>query len=173
MTEPTSTRPVAIRLNDLANLLTMTSVGDWDPTKHPDLAESWHRAAAIKDAAMAGQPVPQPEPGLPPGEFARVEIMGHDSVTGWVTDGTRAGVPVMIVRDWDGRVLREVPGQSLYQFFPLATPLRRPDPLPFPDATVALAVPAAEPYDGYYSSAAKDDEPADAFPARTEQDGPF
>ena len=123
------TDTVVIRLDDLANLLTVTSVGDWDPAKHPELAESWHRVAAIKDAAMAGQPVPQPEPGLPPGEFATVHIMGHDQVTGWVTDGTRAGVPVMIVRDWDGRVVREIPGHALYQFVPLPTPLRAPEPL--------------------------------------------
>lgn len=163
MTEPTTTRPVAIRLDDLANLLTMTSVGDWDPTKHPDLAESWHRAAAIKDAAMAGEPAPSQEPQLPPGEYARVEIMGHDSVTGWVSDGTRAGMPVMIVRDWDGRVVREVPGHALYQFFPLATPLRRPDPLSVLPPGVAMELPAAEAYEGFYGEA-DDDGPADAFP---------
>ena len=74
-------------------------------------------------------PEAKPDPPLPPGEYARVEIMGHDQVTGWVTDGMRAGVPVLVIRDWDGRVLREVPGQSLYQFVPLATPLKRPDPV--------------------------------------------
>jgi hypothetical protein len=69
-----------------------------------------------------------PEPSLPEGEYARVEIMGHDHETGWVTDGTRAGVPVLVIRGWDGRVLREVPGQALYQFIPLPTPLKRPEP---------------------------------------------
>lgn len=65
-------------------------------------------------------------PPLPEGEYARVEILGHDSHTGWVTDSTRAGAPVMVIRDWDGRVIAEIPGQSLYRFVPLATPLRRP-----------------------------------------------
>ena len=74
-------------------------------------------------------PVEPEDPALPPGEWARVEIMGHDQVTGWVTGGMRAGVPVLVIRDWDGQVLREVPGQSLYQFVPLATPLKRPDPV--------------------------------------------
>jgi hypothetical protein len=71
----------------------------------------------------ASSPVPQ----LPEGEYARVEIMGHDYHTGWVSDGERAGVKVMVIRDWDGRVLAEVPGQSLYRFVPLPTPLKRPD----------------------------------------------
>jgi hypothetical protein len=71
---------------------------------------------------------PEAEPPLPEGEWARVEILGHDQVTGWITEGTRAGAPVMVIRDWDGRVLREVPGHSLYQFVPLATPLKRPEP---------------------------------------------
>jgi hypothetical protein len=105
-----------------------------------------------------------------------VEIMGHDSVTGWVTDGTRAGVPVMIVRDWNGRVMREVPGQSLYQFFPLATPLRRPEPGPL------AALPAGEDggyypegyFDGVPGPTDEDDhEPADTFPGRNEPGGPF
>jgi len=67
------------------------------------------------------------EPPLPGGEYARVEIMGHDEHTGWVTESTRAGQPVMVVRDWDGFVIAEVPGHSLYRFVPLATPLKRPD----------------------------------------------
>jgi hypothetical protein len=74
---------------------------------------------------IAGAPQEDAEP-LPDGEYARVEILGHDSHTGWVTDSTRAGVPVMVVRDWDGRVIAEVPGGSLYRFVPLATPLKRP-----------------------------------------------
>jgi hypothetical protein len=67
-----------------------------------------------------------PEPPLPPGEWARVEIMGHDSEYGWVTERTRAGVQVLVVSDWDGRVKAEIPGQSLYKFVPLPTPRNRP-----------------------------------------------
>ena len=89
-----------------------------------------NEALEYAQKALDGKvPPPEPkDPALPPGEYARVEIMGHDYETGWVTDGMRAGVPVLVIRDWDGRVLREVPGQSLYQFVPLATPLKRPDP---------------------------------------------
>jgi transcriptional regulator with XRE-family HTH domain len=68
-----------------------------------------------------------PEPPLPPGEYARVEIMGHDYHTGWVTERDRAGVRVLVIADWDSRVLAEIPGQSLYRYVPLPTPLKRPD----------------------------------------------
>jgi hypothetical protein len=69
-----------------------------------------------------------PDPALPEGEYARVEIMGHDYHTGWVTERDRAGVRVLVIADWDGRVLAEVPGQSLYRYVPLPTPLKRPEP---------------------------------------------
>ena len=86
-----------------------------------DLAEQLQEAwTATKQA--------EPEPPLPDGEYARVEILGHDSHAGWVTEATRAGQPVMVVRDWDGRTIAEVPGHSLYRFVPLATPLKRPEP---------------------------------------------
>jgi hypothetical protein len=79
-------------------------------------------AVAAEIDAAADPPMPQ----LPAGEYARVEIMGHDDHTGWVSDGERAGVKVLVVRDWDGHTIAEVPGQSLYRFVPLPTPLRRP-----------------------------------------------
>jgi hypothetical protein len=85
------------------------------------------KASLSQEALGEKLGVTTPEPPLPPGEYARVEIMGHDYHTGWVSDGERAGVKVMVIRDWDGRVLAEVPGQSLYKFVPLPTPLKRPD----------------------------------------------
>ncbi len=80
------------------------------------------------EAFLRGEPVAEPAADLPDGEYARVEILGHDSHTGWVTESTRAGQPVMVVRNWDGFVIAEVPGHSLYRFVPLATPLKRPEP---------------------------------------------
>ena len=82
---------------------------------------------AIRAVAAAAK-VAGPESALPEGEYARVEIMGHDAHTGWVTERDRAGIRVLAVADWDGRVIAEVPGQSLYRFVPLPTPLKRPEP---------------------------------------------
>ena len=92
------------------------------------------RMACLESCALeleAALKAPEPEPPLfllPDGEYARVEIMGHDQHTGWVTDGTRAGVPVLVVKDWDGYTVAEIPGGSLYRFVPLPMPLKRPDP---------------------------------------------
>jgi len=108
------------------HLLVERAAANPDP---PEDAALTDEALQYARKALDGEVPPPFSLPLPPGEWARVEIMGHDQVTGWVTDGMRAGVPVLVIRDWDGRVLREVPGQSLYQFVPLATPLKRPDPV--------------------------------------------
>lgn len=113
--------------------VTATAVSYWETGKRDiGIADLLRIADALGVTASSLLPVPhrgetEPVP-LPEGEYATVHIMGHDYETGWVTDGIRAGVPVLVIRDWDGRVLREVPGQSLYQFVPLATPLKRPEP---------------------------------------------
>ena len=73
------------------------------------------------------EPEPEPEWQMPDGEFARVEILGHDQHTGWVTESTRAGQPVMVIRGWNGHVVAEIPGHTMYRFVPLPTPLKRPD----------------------------------------------
>jgi hypothetical protein len=97
----------------------------------PDDPALVNEALQYAERALEGQvpgPEAKPEPSLPPGEYARVEIMGHDSETGWVSDGTRAGVSVLVIRGHDGRVRREVPGHALFSYWPLPTPLKRPDP---------------------------------------------
>lgn len=84
---------------------------------------------AIRKLASPVELDPEPEP-RPAGEYARVEVMGHVQHTGWVSDGNRAGVAVLVIRDWDNRVVAEVPGASLYRFVPLPTPLKRPEARP-------------------------------------------
>jgi DNA-binding XRE family transcriptional regulator len=128
---------VNVGQSGLARMLgvTQTAVSYWEAGKRdPGVAGLLEVADAL--GVEPGSLLPdragpsQPDPSLPPGEYARVEIMGHDSETGWVTDGTRAGTPVMVVRDWDGRVVAEIPGASLYRYVPLPTPLRRPERQP-------------------------------------------
>lgn len=100
------------------------------------------------------------DPPLPAGEYARVEIMGHDYHTGWVTERDRAGVRVLAIADWDGRVLAEVPGQSLYRYVPLPTPLKRPE--------VAAITRANPDYDGDGWDSRDDDDLDDG-----DDEGPF
>jgi hypothetical protein len=119
----------AVRADDLHALMARIGALAWDPEADPEFAEVWERLSTAKDApGEEAGPAAEPEPPLPDGEYARVEILGHDSHTGWVTESTRAGQPVMVVRNWDGLVVAEVPGHSLYRFVPLATPLKRPEP---------------------------------------------
>jgi hypothetical protein len=66
-------------------------------------AEKWRaRCAELARAGSGGQVEAGPEPELPEGEFGRIEMPGYRQHTGWVTDGTRFGHPVAVVRDWDG-----------------------------------------------------------------------
>ena len=90
-------------------------------------AELTDSEVLVRRLTEAAASAAQEETPLPEGEYARVEIMGHDYHTGWVTERDRAGVRVLVIADWDGRVLAEVPGQSLYRYVPLPTPLKRPD----------------------------------------------
>lgn len=166
MTEPTATQPVSLRLDDVANLLTMSSVSDWDPTKHPEFAESFHRAAAVKDAAMAGQPAPQDSPPPPPGDYGCVHVMGHTQCEGWVSDGSIAGAACLDVRDEAGRLIAKIPPHSVYMYEP------RIPPRVLAAASRPLAeLPAGEPgplpsgaYEGYYPEPGDEDSgPADEF----------
>jgi hypothetical protein len=125
--------PVMDLLETAWTIIANAGEGDWGslPSAWREAAERWrdryHAALAAYVARNPAPPAPA-EPPLPDGEYARVEVMGHDEHTGWVTKGGRAGVRVMVIRDWDGRTIAEVPGQSLYRFVPLATPLKRPAP---------------------------------------------
>ena len=111
-----------------------------------DAIVPFFETAWVAGYGHAGEGKPEP-PSLPDGEYARVEVMGHDQHTGWVTDGTRAGVPVLVVKDWDGRTIAEVPGGSLYRFVPLATPLKRPEPRGELAAWSAENLPADDDYE--------------------------
>jgi hypothetical protein len=89
-----------------------------------------------EDAAFVGlwkvveheEPPPAPAEDLPPGEFARIELPGRREHTGWITEETRFGVQMAVVRNWDGVVLAEVAMGPGCQKVNLATPLRRPEP---------------------------------------------
>jgi hypothetical protein len=81
----------------------------------------------LREAAQEPSECPA-EPPLPDGEFGHVELPGFVQHTGWVTEGTRAGCPVLVIRDWDGRKIAEVVPQAMRQFIALPTPLKRPEP---------------------------------------------
>jgi hypothetical protein len=113
---------ITVRRDDLLAVLARAGTGNWDPETDPEFAAVWGRLTEAKDApAEAGLP-------LPDGEFGHVELPGFVQHTGWVTEGTRAGCPVLVIRDWDGRKIAEVVPQAMRQFIALPTPLKRPEP---------------------------------------------
>jgi hypothetical protein len=117
---------INVRRDDVETLL--VQVEGSDPDIGPEASAAWERLALVARGTRPAAATD--EAPLPDGEWARVEVMGHDEHTGWVTDGTRAGVPVLVIKDWDGRTIAEIPGGSLYRFVPLPTPLKRPEPRP-------------------------------------------
>jgi len=141
--EPAAGSPISATLGVLRSQV-MAALEDWDGQGSGDPADAVMAAVtpgleSILSALQAGAagisgpgagdepsgadtgPQEAAEPLLPPGEYARVEIMGHDSEYGFVTERTRAGVLVMVISDWNGRVKAEIPGQSLYKFVPAYT----------------------------------------------------
>ena len=75
----------------------------------------------------AAEPPAADESLLPAGAFGRIDLPGYRNHTGWVTEETRFGVVLAVVRDWEGRVLAEVAMGPGCQFVHLPTPLRRPE----------------------------------------------
>lgn len=74
------------------------------------------------------EPEAGPEPPLPAGQFARVELPGYRQHVGWVTDENRFGVQMAVVRDWDGREMAAAVIGPNSQVVYLPTPLKRPEP---------------------------------------------
>jgi hypothetical protein len=124
-----------------------------EPSEDPAiLNEALQYAERALDGEVPGpEPADRPEPPLPPGEFGRVELPGFVHYTGWITDGTRAGCPVVIISDWDGRKLAEVVPQAMRQFIALPTPLRRPEP--------QAALPAGDGFGDEYAEMPDDSRP--------------
>jgi hypothetical protein len=104
--------------------------GEFYPCKPGIFAETYEPVA---------EPPPD-EPLLPEGEFGRIELPGYRQHTGWVTEETRFGAQVAVVRDWRGLVLAEVVIGPGSQFVHLPTPLRRPEAPEQAAIAVAVAV---------------------------------
>ena len=96
-----------------------------------------------------------PESPLPEGVFARIELPGYRQHTGWITEETRFGQQMAVVRDWDGReVAIAVLGPGC-QVVILPTPRKRPEP---PKAITAWGGGETEDYPEEYLTGDEDDE---------------
>jgi hypothetical protein len=108
----------------------------WDGAARPEgwqeAAERWRdRYHEVLSRALHPQSADEPaREDLPPGRYVRVEMPGYRTDTGWMTEETRAGIGVLVVRNWDGGTEAEVfPGPGC-RVVALPTPLRRPEPEP-------------------------------------------
>lgn len=77
----------------------------------------------LDDARQPGREAAEPEP-LPDGVFGRIELPGWRNHTGWITDETRFGIQMAVVRDRAGIVLAEVAVGPGCQLVRLAPPLQ-------------------------------------------------
>ena len=122
--------------------VTQTCVSYWEAGKREMGAGDLQRAAAALGIAAGdllpatGQPVTQL------GEYARVDIMGHDWKIGFVSNGSLAGASCLDVRDASGRLIAKIPPHTVYLYTPMEVP-REP----------AAALPAGDSYE-------VDDDPA-------------
>jgi len=111
--------------------VTQTAVSYWEAGKRdPGVAELERIADALGVRASSLLPEPhQPEPDdtLPGGAWGRVELPGYRQHTGWLTEETRFGVQMAVVRDFDGREVAAyaIGGGSRVVYLP--APLKRPE----------------------------------------------
>ena len=66
-----------------------------------------------------------------------MELPGYRNHTGWISEETRFGVPMAVVRGWDGEEVAQVAPGPGCQVVLLPTPLKRPDPATEPAALTA------------------------------------
>jgi hypothetical protein len=125
MTSP-SAETVTVRKDDLELLQKVCACYAPHPSTD-DIREVMERTlAAMRDPETG--PEPAGEPPRPDGFYGRVEIPGMRNHTGWVTEETRFGAQLAVVRDWDGGVIAEMGIGAACRVLHLPTPLKRPEP---------------------------------------------
>jgi hypothetical protein len=70
---------------------------------------------------------PTPDPDLPPGVYARIELPGYRSHTGWIVEESWFGTQMAVVRNRAGKVIASVAPGPGCQIVHLATSLKEPD----------------------------------------------
>lgn len=81
----------------------------------------------LDDARQPGREAAAPDP-LPPGRWGRIEIPGYRENEGWISEETRFGLQVAVVRDRDGTETAAVGMGPLCRVVWLPVPDPRPEP---------------------------------------------
>jgi hypothetical protein len=130
-TEATQEAPdlVSVRKGDLDTLV--TACLSWLPDDvNPEVRAAFGRLDDARHGAGSETPPAEPEPEAdprPPGIWGRIEMPGFRKHTGWITEEMRFGLPMAVVRDWDGLETAMVGVGPGCRIVPLPTPLKRPE----------------------------------------------
>lgn len=117
------TETVTVRRDDLELLQKVCAC--YAP--HPpgdDIREVMERTLA----ALGGAPEPSEPDPLPPGRYGRVEIPGYRENEGWISEETRFGLQVAVVRDREGAETAAIGVGPLCRVVWLPVPEARPEP---------------------------------------------
>jgi len=129
--------PVTVRRDDLDTLIKacLRYLPGMPDDPDPDLQAAFNR---LNDARYDGDADADEEPAAPepPGRYGRVEIPGYRENEGWISEETRFGLPVAVIRDRDGTETAAVAIGPLSRIVWLPVPGLRPEP--------RLALPAGD-----------------------------
>ena len=113
--------------------VTQTAVGRWEAGKRDmgvagllRIAEACRVPASSLLPAEHCEP-PAPDPG-PPGRYGRIEIPGYRENEGWISEETRFGLQVAVVRDREGTETAAIGMGPLCRIVWLPAPALRPAP---------------------------------------------
>ena len=120
------TETVTVRRDDLELLQKVCACYAPHPATD-DIREVMERTLAALGAP--GGTDEEPADPRPEGFYGRVEIPGMRNHTGWVTEETRFGTQLAVVRDWNGVVIAEMGIGPACRVLHLPTPLKRPEPV--------------------------------------------
>lgn len=124
--------PVTVRKDDLDTLIAacLRYLPGMPDDPDPDIRAAFIRlnGARYENDDTDEEPASIPAP-VPPGRYGRVEIPGYRENEGWISEETRFGLQVAVVRDRDGTETAAVGVGPLCRVVWLPVPAPQPEPL--------------------------------------------